>query len=335
MSDKPMMISKRMRLKLLAALALGVATAPLVAGSALAADDLKVAMILPGPISDNDWNAGGYAGLRAAAENLGIEVAYSENVADADAERVMRDYASRGYGLIFAHSFSYGDATLAVAEDFPDVNFMAGTAQNLADNVGTYDNPDYQGAYLTGMLSAGASKSGVIGWVGGNPAPNMLANYHAWEAGAKEVNPDVTVMISWLGSWFDPPKAKEAAIAQVEQGADVLSAQSVGVIDAAIEKKVLVIGAVSDQNHLGPDAVLTSVLWDLGPLVTDAAKSVIDGNWESKAWSYGVKEGSIRLADFHGLDSNVDPEVLKATEAKFEAIKSGEFVVPHDTSMVE
>lgn len=333
---KPMMISKRRGLKLLAALTLGIAAAPMVgASTALAADDVKVAMILPGPISDNDWNAGGYAGLQAAAENLDIEVAYSENVADADAERVMRDYASRGYDLIFAHSFSYGDATLAVAEDFPDVKFMAGTAQHLADNVGTYDNPDYQGAYLTGMLSAGASESGVIGWVGGNPAPNMLANYHAWVAGAKEVNPDVTVLISWLGSWFDPPKAKEAAIAQVEQGADVLSAQSVGVIDAAVEKDVLVIGAVSDQNFLGPDAVLTSVLWDLGPLVTDAAKMVMDDKWESKAWSYGVKEGSIKLADFHGLDANVKPEVLEATDAKFEAIKAGEFTVPHDTSMVE
>lgn len=334
MTDKPMMISKRGRLRLLAVLALGVAMAPLMSGLTMAAE-LKVAMILPGPISDNDWNAGGYAGLQAAAENLDIEVAYSENIADADAERVMRDYASRGYGLIFAHSFSYGDATLAVAEDFPDVRFMAGTAQNLADNVGTYDNPDYQGAYLTGMLSAGASKTGVIGWVGGNPAPNMLANYHAWEAGAREVNPEVKVLISWLGSWFDPPKAKEAAIAQVEQGADVLSAQSVGVIDAAVEKNVLVIGAVSDQNHLGPEAVLTSVLWDLGPLVTDAAKSVIDDTWESKAWSYGIKEGSIRLADFHGLDSNVNPEVLTATQARFEAIKAGEFVVPHDTTMVE
>lgn len=322
------------RLRLVAALALGLAAPPL-ALPAQAAEPLKVAMILPGPISDNDWNAGGYAGLQAAAKNLGIEVAYTENVADADAERVMRDYASRGYGLIFAHSFSFGDAALAVAEDFPDVKFMAGTAQHLAPNVGTYDNPDYQGAYLTGMLSAGASKSGVIGWVGGNPAPNMLANYHAWVAGAQEVNPKIDVKISWLGSWFDPPKAKEAAIAQVEQGADVLSAQSVGVIDAAVEKNVLVIGAVSDQNHLGPNVVLTSVLWDLGPLVTDAAKSVMENKWESKAWSYGIKEGSIKLADFHGLDSKVDPAVLKATEAKFQAIKDGQFVVPHDTSMVK
>jgi basic membrane protein A len=300
-----------------------------------AGDKFKIAMILPGPISDNDWNAGGYNGLQAAAKNLGLEVAYSENVSDADAERVLRDYASRGYGLIFAHSFSYGDATLAVAADFPNTIFMAGTAQKLAPNVGTYDNPDYQGAYLSGMLSAGASKTGVIGWVGGNPAPNMLANFHAWELGAKAVNPNIKVLITFIGSWFDPPKAKEAAIAQVEQGADVLSAQGVGVIDAAVEKKVLVIGAVSDQNHLGPTAVLTSVLWDLGPLVTDTSKAVMNKTWESKGWTYGIAKGSIKLADFHGLDSRVRPEVLKLVAGKFETIKSGGFEVPHDTSMVK
>ncbi len=189
--------------------------------------------------------------------------------------------------------------------------FMAGTAQNLAPNVGTYDNPDYQGAYLSGMLSAGASKSGVIGWVGGNPAPNMLANFHAWKLGAEAVNPNVKVLITFIGSWFDPPKAKEAAIAQVEQGADVLSAQAVGVIDAASDKKVLAIGAVSDQNHLGPDAVLTSVLWDLGPLVTDTAKAVMDKSWTSKAWTYGIANGSIKLADFHGLGDRVPADVKR------------------------
>ncbi|MGO7357524.1 BMP family protein [Rhizobium ruizarguesonis] len=306
-----------------------------VAMPAAAQQPLKIAMILPGPISDNDWNAGGYHGLQAAGKTLGVEVAYSENVADADAERVMRDYASRGYGLIFAHSFSYGDAVLNVAGDFPDTMFMAGTAQSLAPNVGTYDNPDYQGAYLSGMLSAGASKSGVIGWVGGNPAPNMLANFHAWKLGAEEVNPKVKVLITFIGSWFDPPKAKEAAIAQVEQGADVLSAQAVGVIDGATDKKVLAIGAVSDQNHLGPDAVLTSVLWDLGPLVTDAAKAVIDKSWTSKAWSYGVAKGSIKLAAFHGLGDKVPDDVKKKVDDKFNAIQAGQFEVPHDITMVK
>ena len=311
----------------------------LVASTALAtpafAADLKIAMILPGPITDNDWNSVGYNGLQAAGKALGVETAYVENVTDADAERLLRDFAGRGFNLIFAHSFSFGDAALNAAEDFPDTTFMAGTASSLAPNLGTYSNPDYQGAYLAGMLAAGASKTGSVGWVGGMPAPNMLANLHAYEAGAKEIKPDAKVLHTFIGSWFDPPKAKEAAIAQVEQGADVLSAQGVGVIDAAISKNVLALGAMTDQNHLGPQNVLTSVTWDLGPLVTAVGKAVEDGTWKSENWSLGVAAGSVGLADFHGLDKNVDPAVLKAVEDKIAAIKAGTFEVPLDTTEVQ
>lgn len=311
----------------------------LVASTALAtpafAADLKIAMILPGPITDNDWNSVGYNGLQAAAQALGVETAYVENVTDADAERLLRDFASRGFNLIFAHSFSFGDAALNAAEEFPDTTFMAGTAASLAPNLGTYSNPDYQGAYLAGMLAAGTSKTGSVGWVGGMPAPNMLANLHAYEAGAKEVNPDAKVLHTFIGSWFDPPKAKEAAIAQVEQGADVLSAQGVGVIDAAIARNVFALGAMTDQNHLGPQNVLTSVTWDLGPLVTAVGKAVQDGTWKSENWSMGVAAGSVGLADFHGLETNVDPAVLKAVEDKIAAIKAGSFEVPLDTTEVQ
>jgi basic membrane lipoprotein Med (substrate-binding protein (PBP1-ABC) superfamily) len=296
---------------------------------------LKIAMVMPGPINDNDWNSVGYNGLKKAAEELGAEFAYSENVTDADAERVLRDYASRGYNLIIAHSFSFGSATLAVATDFPDITFMAGTATELAPNMGTYDNPDYQGAYLAGMLAAGVSKSGVVGWVDGTPSPNMLANLHAYEAGAKEMNPEIKVLHTFIGSWYDPPKSKEAALAQVEQGADVLSAQGVGVIDAAKEKKVFALGAMTDQNYMGPDVVLTSVTWDLAPLIKGVAQSIIDGKWESKNWSFGIVEGSVQLAPFHGLDSSIPADVLTKVNQKFEDIKSGKFVVPHDTTEVQ
>lgn len=296
---------------------------------------LRVAMIMPGPINDNDWNTVGYEGLQEAAESLNIEVAYVENVTDADAERVLRDFASRGYELIFAHSFSFGDAALSVAEDFPETYFMAGTAQELAPNLSTYSNPDYQGAYLAGMLAAGVSETGVIGWVGGMPAPNMLANLHAYEAGAAEVNPDAEVLFTFIGSWFDPPRAKEAALAQVEQGADVLSAQGVGVIDAAVEAGVYALGAMTDQNFLGPEVVLTSVTWDLGPLVTAAAEEIIAGEWESRNWSFGIVEGSIELASYNDLADAVPEEVQELLNAKLEAIQSGEFVVEEDTTPVE
>lgn len=319
---------------LLRPIALAALTSVALSGVSYAAG-LKIAMILPGPITDNDWNSVGYNGLEAAGKELGAEVAYVENVTDADAERLLRDFADRGYNLIFAHSFSFGDAALNAAEDYPNVTFMAGTAAKLAPNLGTYSNPDYQGAYLAGMLAAGASKSGVVGWVGGMPAPNMLANLHAYEAGAKEVKADAKVLHTFIGSWFDPPKAKEAAIAQVEQGADVLSAQGVGVIDAAVAKNVLALGAMTDQNFLAPKNVLTSVTWDLAPLVTAVGKAVEAGTWKSENWSLGISAGSIKLADFHGLDGAVDPAVLKAVEAKIAAIKDGSFEVPLDTSAVE
>jgi basic membrane protein A and related proteins len=297
--------------------------------------ELQIAMILPGPISDNDWNSVGYNGLKSAADELGLEFAFAENVADADAERVMRDFASRGYGLIFAHSFSFGDAALAVAQDFPETILMAGTAQNLAPNLGTYSNPDYQGAYLAGMLAAGVSESGAIGWVGGMPAPNMLANLNAYTAGAQEMDPETKVLHTFIGSWFDPPKAKEAALAQVEQGADVLSAQGVGVIDAAVEADVWAIGAMTDQNAAGPEVVLTSVTWNLAPLVKSVAQSVMDGTWTSENISLGVKEGAVQFAEFHGLDSEIPAEVRDTVQAKMDAIIAGEFVVPEDTSPVE
>jgi basic membrane protein A and related proteins len=297
---------------------------------------LKIAMALPGPINDNDFNTVGYTGLKKACDELGIENSYVENVADADVERVMRDFASRGYNLIFAHSFSFATAALAVAKDYPKATFMvAGSGFPLADNMGSYDNPDYQGAYLAGMLAAGVSKTGVLGWVDGNPAPNMLANLHAFEAGAKDANPDVKVLHTFIGSWFDPPKAKEAAIAQVEQGADVLSAQGVGVIDAAVEKKVFVIGAMTDQNHLGPDVVLTSVTWDIYPVVKEMAQAVMDGTWTSKTYACGVKEGCVKFADYHGLDKNVSPDMMKKMNDKFTAIKDGSFTVTQDTTEVK
>ena len=141
------------RRSFVAGLAVTAAATLTLAGPALAAG-LKIAMILPGPITDNDWNSVGYNGLEAAGKALGAETAYVENVADADAERLLRDFADRGYNLIFAHSFSFGDAALNAAEDYPNVTFMAGTAASLAPNLGTYSNPDYQGAYLAGMLAA-------------------------------------------------------------------------------------------------------------------------------------------------------------------------------------
>lgn len=308
----------------------------LISVSSVFAEDLKVAMILSGPINDEDFNSVGYNGLKKACEELGVEYAYIESVPDSDAERIIRDYVAQGYGLIFAHSFSFGEAASKVAADFPEVIFMnMGTPPVENPNLGTYDNPDYQGAYLAGMLAAGISKTGTIGWVDGIASPNMVANFQSYRDGAEEMNPEIKVLNTFIGSWFDPPKAKEAAIAQIELGADVLSSQGVGVIDAAIEKKVWAIGAMTDQNHMGPEVVLTSVMWDLYPCVKNVVQDVLDGTWTNENRSYGIADGAVYFSDFHGLDADIPAEVLEKVNAKFEDIKSGKFVVVHDVSEIK
>ncbi|WP_213814435.1 BMP family protein [Glaciihabitans sp. dw_435] len=297
--------------------------------------DLKIAIVLSGPTTDHDFNQVGYEAAEAAGKSVGAKVAFAENVSDANAERTIRNFASEGYQLIIAHSFSFGDATLKVAKEFPDTVFMAGTATSNASNVGTYDNPDYQGAYLAGMLAAGTSTDGTVGWVSAIQTPNLLANLHAYEAGAKDINAKATVLHSFIGSFYDPPKAKEAALAQIQKGAQVLSAQTVGTIDGAIAGKAYAIGALTDQNFLGPQTVLTSVTWDVSPLFTDIAKAVQDGSWTNKNYSYGIKEGSIGLADFHGLESKVPADVMKTVLEREAQIKDGSFTVPYDVSTVD
>jgi basic membrane protein A and related proteins len=297
--------------------------------------DLKIAIVLSGPITDHDFNEVGYDAAEAVGKKLGVKVAYAENVTDAAAESTIRNFAASGYNLIIAHSFDFGDATLKVAADYPKTVFMVGTAVKNAPNVGTYDNPDYQGAYLSGMLAAGVSTSGTIGWVSAMPIPNLLANLHAYEDGAKYINPKEKILHSFIGSFYDPASAKEAALAQIQAGAQVLSSQTVGVIDGAVSGHALAIGALTDQNFLGPQNVLTSVTWDLTPLFLDVAKAVEAGTWTNKDYSYGIAQGAIGLASFHGLADKVPAALLAKVEAKMAAIKDGTFTVPHDTTVVK
>lgn len=291
---------------------------------------LKVGLILPGTINDKSFNQVAYEGLKLAIGTVGGSMNYSENVADTDTQNALRSYASGGYDVVIAHSFSYQDPTIDIAPSFPKTTFMVGTGTKNADNVGTYQNPDYQGAYLAGILAAGASKTGMLGWVGTLPTPNLLANFHAYEAGAQSYNPSATVRHALIGSYYDPAKTKEAALAQIQLGADVIEEQSVGVIDAAIAQNVLAIGTIVDENNLGPKNVLTSVTWVLGPVYTAILKTVQDGTWTNKDWSYGIAEGSIGLAPFHGLEDKVKPDALALQKKMLDEIKAGTFTVPRN-----
>jgi basic membrane lipoprotein Med (substrate-binding protein (PBP1-ABC) superfamily) len=206
--------------------ALAAALATMTPGLALAQAKIKVAGIYTVPF-EQQWAGRLHTALKAAEARGDIEYKASENVSNADYERVMREYATAGNVLIVGEAFGVEAAARKVAKDFPKVSFLMGSSgKPQAPNFSVFDNYIQEPAYLSGMIAGGMSKSNKIGMVGGFPIPEVNRLMNAFMAGAKETNPKVEFSVSFINSWFDPPKAKEAAFAMIDKGADVLYAES-------------------------------------------------------------------------------------------------------------
>ena len=185
------------------------------------------------------------------------------------------------------------------------------------------------------MIAAGMSRTGKIGMVGGYPIPEVNRLMNAFIAGAREVNPKTEFSISFINSWFDPPKAKEAAFAMIDKGADVMYAERFGVSDAAKERKVLAIGNVIDTQASYPDTVVASALWHMEPTIARALAHVKAGQF--KAEDYGVystmKHQGSALAPLGTFESKVPAELKARVKAKEKAILDGSFTVKVDDSV--
>ena len=248
-----MSLSRRQSLTLALATSAALAT---LGAPAFAQAKMKVAAIYTVPV-EQQWVSRIDKALKAAVARGEIEYVFSENVANADYERVMRQYAEQGHTLIVGESFAVEAAARKVAKDYPKVSFLMGSSGKAqAPNFSVFDNYIQEPAYLTGMIAGGMSKSNKIGMVGGYPIPEVNRLMNAFMAGAKEVNPKVEFMVTFINSWFDPPKAKEAAFAMIDKGADVMYAERFGVSDAAKERKILAIGNVIDTQKDYPDTVV-------------------------------------------------------------------------------
>lgn len=323
-----MRITRRITLLAAASMALGFAV------PAFAQSKLKVAAIYTVPV-EQQWVSRIDKALKAAAARGEVEYVFSENVANADYERVMRQYAEAGNALILGESFAVETAARKVAKDYPKVAFLMGSSgKPQAPNFGVFDNYIQEPAYLSGMIAAGMSKSGKIGMVGGYPIPEVNRLMNAFIAGAKEINPKVEFSISFINSWFDPPEAKEAAFAMIDKGADVMYAERFGVSDAAKERKVLAIGNVINTQAQYPDTVVASALWNMEPTVDAAIKAVKAGAF--KAEDYGrystMKFKGSELAPLGTFAKKVPADLVAKVQAKEKAILAGSFVVKVDDS---
>lgn len=297
--------------------------------AALAQAKLKVAAVYTVPF-EQQWVSRIHKALKAAEARGEIEYKASENVANADYERVLREYATAGNQLIVGEIFGVETAGRKVAKDFPKTSFLFGSSgKPQAPNMSVFDNYIQEPAYLSGMIAGGMTKSHKIGLVGGFPIPEVNRLMNAFMEGAKEVSPKVEFTVSFINSWFDPPKAKEAAFAMIAKGADVMYAERFGVADAAKERKVLAIGNVINTQADYPDTVVASALWHMEPSIDRAIKLVKESKFAAE--DYGVyshmKHKGSALAPLGSFEKKVPAELLAKVRAKEAAIYAGKFEV--------
>ena len=304
-------------------------------GLALAADTkIKVAAVYTVSF-EQQWVSRIHKALKAAEARGEIEYKATENVANADYERVMREYATGGAQLILGEAFAVEAAARKVAKDFPKTAFLLGSSgKPQAPNFAVFDNFIQEPAYLSGMIAGAMTKTNKIGMVGGFPIPEVNRLMNAFMAGARETNPKVSFTVSFINSWFDPPKAKEATFAMIDKGADVLYAERFGVSDAAKEKGKLAIGNVINTQDKYPDTVVASALWNMEPSVDRAIQLVKAGKFAAE--DYGIystmKYKGSELAPLGTFEKKVPADVVAKVKAKEKAILAGSFTVKVDDS---
>ena len=297
----------------------------------LAQEPLRVAGIYTVPV-EQQWVSRIHQAAEAAEARGDITYAFTENVSNTDYARVMREYAESGIDLIIGEVFGVEQESREVAADYPNVAFLMGSSfkeDPALGNFAVFDNYIQDAAYLTGLVAGAMTETANIGMVGGFPIPEVNRLMHAFMDGAREVNPEIRFQVAFIGSWFDPPRAKETAFGMIEAGADLMYAERFGVSDAAQERGVLAIGNVIDTQPDYPDTVVTSAIWHFEPTMDAAIAAVRSGEFTAKdygIYSHMIHEGC-SMAPLGTFDGRVPEEVMALVAEREAQIRAGEFVV--------
>jgi basic membrane protein A and related proteins len=292
-------------LAMLAALVLMVACSSPVEQPAVDAteDPFRVGFVYVSPVGDLGWTWSHDQGRLALERHFGtrVETAFVENVPEGpEAERVIRDFAERGYDLVVTTSFGYMDPTITVAEQYPNTWFVHVSGFRTAANVSTIFGRIYQPRYLSGMAAGAATESNIIGYVAAFPIPEVIRGINAFTLGVREVNPDAEVRVVWTSTWFGPPQEREAATALLAVGADVI-AQHQDTTEpqrAAQDAGALSISYNSDMSEVVGDTVLTGPVWNWGIKYIAIVQAIMDGTYSSESYWGGMDENVVGLAPF-------------------------------------
>ena len=295
--------------------------APAAPPAAAPAVPLQACFVYVSPVGQAGWTYQHELGRQAMASALGDQVRsrYVEGVAEGpDSERVMRDLAAQGCGLIVATSFGYLEPALRVAADYPKVKFLHAGGYKSAANLATYNARYYEARWLAGWLAGKQSKTGVAGYVAGFPVPEVVQGVNAFTLGMRAANPAASVKLVWLNAWFDPAREREAALSLVGQGADVLSnhSGSPAVAQVAQDKGVLLLAYQSDMARFAPTVQLAAVTHHWGGYYTQQARAVLAGTWAPTPVWGGMKDGLVQLSAINpALPAALKAELAQRTQA--------------------
>lgn len=301
-------------------------------GSAVAvasgASAFRVALLTPGPISDQSWNGGAYQGLMRIRDSLGATVSHIQTKTPAEFEEQFRQYGAQGYDLVFGHGFEFQDAAKRVGPDFPRTIYVTTSGSTSGPNVAGIEFAFADASYLAGMVAGSMTKTNVLGVIGGTELPPVKESFTAFTRGAKAVNPRVTVLTSYVGNWDDVSAGKEQALAQIGRNADIIfqnaDAAGLGVFQAAREtKKALVIGSNSNQNGVAPEITLGSVVINLPHAFLTVAREVKEKRFTPRVIRLGSESDVITLVLNPALQSRIPPATLHAVDSARAAIHGG------------
>lgn len=315
---------------LLAAALLACAGRERAATDSARSNTFKVALLTPGPVSDQSWNGGAYQGLLRIRDSLGAEISHVQTSTPADFEENFREYGARRFDLVIGHGFEFQDAARRVAPQFPRTIYVTTSGNTAGANLAGISFSFSDASYLAGVLAGGMSQSGIAGVIGGTELPPVKESFVAFDAGFRSVRPNGRVLSAFVGNWVDVSTAKELALAQISRGADVIfqnaDAAGLGVFQAARERSgVYVVGSNSDQNSVAPAVTLGSVVIDLPAAFLSVAREVKNGMFRPRVVTFDAKSRVVRLVVNPAIQSRLPSATRAALDSVAARIESGAF----------
>jgi basic membrane protein A len=312
-------------------------------GSAKAASTTKVGVVFDvGGLGDKSFNDAANRGMVKAKAELGVQTQYIEPGDGSDRESAIRQRAAAGDNLVIGVGFIFSDDITKLATQFPDQKFacidytLPQGVDKTPPNLAGLRFREHEGSFLVGAIAGRVTKTKKLGFVGGMKIPLIRKFEAGYEAGVKHVCPDCTVLSAYAGTepkaFADPTKGKELALAQYARGVDIVYHASGktgdGVFDAAKEQKKFAIGVDSDQFHVAPCCVLTSMIKKVDVAVFDAIKQVVDNKFASGVHEFGLAENGVGFVYDDNNKAFIPQAVVDEVNGLAKQIIAGTIKVP-------